>query len=143
MDRIFEIEKEIEKLESILKGIDNKYWDDYSKNIENNEIPSSRSMEDEYKRYLKIIQPESLKIASLNREKRLIMIPEFSKLPNFGDVMPLQEFIERVNSGGFIDYDGYGLYIKDNQESNIEIYPSDVKHNSVRKDFDTIIWFNK
>jgi len=64
-------------------------------------------------------------------------------LPTYGDVMPLTEFIENVECGGFIDYDGSGNYVKDGKMSNITIYPSDVKHNMVRKDFDTIIWFNR
>jgi len=79
----------------------------------------------------------------LNREKRMIMPYELSELPDYGDVMPLSDFIDRVKSGGFIDYDGSGDYVKDGKISNITIYPSDVKHNSIRNDFDTIIWFNK
>jgi predicted nuclease with TOPRIM domain len=82
-------------------------------------------------------------VSSLNRKLRMMQIPKFSELSDFGDVMSLEDFINCVKCGGFIDYDGYGYYIKDNQESDIEIYPSDVKHNSIRKDFDTIIWFNR
>lgn len=85
----------------------------------------------------------SKKVSEINRKLRLIMEPTFSELSTFGDVMSLDRFIDYVNMGGFIDYDGYGLYVKDDMESNIEIYPSDVKHNSIRTDFDTIIWFNR
>lgn len=140
MDRILEIEKEIESLQSIIDEKEKKYWDNFKFN---KNTPSNKSAEDEYNNYLKLSNPERKKISSLDREKRLLIIPEFSDLSNFGDVMSLKEFIECVNCGDFIDYDGFGLYIKDNQESNIEIYPSDVKNNSIRKDFDTIIWFNR
>jgi len=57
--------------------------------------------------------------------------------------MPLDKFIDFVKEGGFIDYDGFGNYVKNNEISDIEIYPSDLKYHSIRKDFDTIIWFNR
>jgi hypothetical protein len=83
------------------------------------------------------------KQAKLDREKRMLMTPEFDELPTYGHVMSLKEFIECVKDGCFIDYDGHGRYVRDGKESNIHIYPSDIKHKAVRKDFDTIIWFNK
>ena len=45
--------------------------------------------------------------------------------------------------GVFIDYDGYGRYIKDGKKTNIIILPSDVKYQKIRKDFNTMVWFNK
>ena len=82
-------------------------------------------------------------IGRLSRNLRLIMEPTFTELPDFGDVMPLEDFIENVNMGGFIDYDGWGSYVRDGKKSDITINPSDVKHNSIRTDFDTIIWYNR
>lgn len=67
----------------------------------------------------------------------------FDEMPTYGDVMLLSDFIDNVKGGGFIDYDGFGNYCRDNKMSNIEIYPSDVKRESIRTDFDTIIWFNR
>ena len=55
----------------------------------------------------------------------------------------LKDFIECVKCGGFINYDGYGKYVKNGMETDIEIYPSDVKNKNVRKEFDKIIWFNR
>lgn len=95
---------------------------------------------DEFCEYMK---PEWDKLAKLDRERRMIMTPEFSELPTYGDVMSLKNFIGNVKCGGFIDYDGHGRYVRDGKESNITIHPSDVKHKAIRKDFDTIIWFNK
>ncbi len=83
------------------------------------------------------------KLTEANRRLRLIKEPKFSELPDYGDVMKLSEFIAYVNDGWFIDYDGYGHYVKDGMESDITIYPSDVLVNKIRTDFDTIIWYNR
>jgi hypothetical protein len=95
---------------------------------------------DDFRRHM---QPLWDKAAKLSAEMRMIMIPEFQELSEYGDVMSLKEFISTVKSGGFIDYDGFGKYVKNKQESNIHIYPSDIKHGLIRKDFNQIIWFNK
>lgn len=68
---------------------------------------------------------------------------ELSELSDYGDVMSLESFIECVKDGGFIDYDGFGYYVKDGKESNVMIIPSDVKRKRIRTDFDTVIWFNR
>ena len=94
----------------------------------------------EFKKYM---SSTSDKVSKISRKLRLIKKPTYSELSNYGDVMTLDHFIENVKSGGFIDYDGYGLYVKDDKETDIEIYPSDIKYNSVRSDFNTIIWFNR
>lgn len=95
---------------------------------------------DEFEEYMR---PYDTKVREISRKLRMIKTPEFSDLPDFGDVMSLKKFISNVECGGFIDYDGYGSYVKDGKESNITIYPSDVKHGAIRKDFDTIIWYNR
>lgn len=126
MTRVEEIDLEITELYKIIK-LKEKVWD------------NSKSWE-EYSEYLK---PENRKIAELNRERRMIMPYELEEMPTYGDVMSLEHFIDCVNSGGFIDYDGYGHYCKDGMETNISIHPSDVKHKAIRKEFDTIVWFNR
>lgn len=88
-------------------------------------------------------EPELSLIEELSREKRLIIPYKLSKISDLGNVMSLNEFIENVNDGGFIDYDGYGNYIMNNQKTDIVIYPSDVRNDSIRYEFDTIIWFNR
>jgi len=125
-ERILQIEAEIESLEKIKEEKD-KVWD-YSKPIQ------------EYWEYIK---PESELAAKLNREKRMIMPYVLSDLPDYGQVMTLRQFIGSVESGGFIDYDGSGNYIINGKMTNIDIYPSDVKHKSIRKEFKKIIWFNR
>jgi hypothetical protein len=80
---------------------------------------------------------------NLNRTVRYLETPTFEEIPSRGDQMSLEEFIENVMSGGFIDYDGYGKYTKDGMMSNIVIYPSDITSGLYRKDFETIVWFNR
>ena len=126
MNRLKEIDLEINEIHKIIEEKD-KIWD--------NSKPW-----DEYKEFLK---PENKKISKLSREKRMIMPYTLSSLPTYGDVMSLEDFIENVEYGGFIDYDGSGNYVKDGMETDIPIYPSDVEHKSIRKEFDTIIWFNR
>jgi hypothetical protein len=73
-----------------------------------------------------------------------MMMPyELDNIPDFADVMPLKEFIKCVESGGFIDYDGYGHYVLDGKETNIIIQPSDVKHGAIRWEFDSVAWYNR
>lgn len=122
--------KEIEKL---YDEASNEY------DVAFNNLPEGLNMES----FQKALEPYSKKCGELSRKIRLIKEPNFTEISDFGDVMSLEHFIENVKCGGFIDYDGYGLYVKDNKESDIKIRPSDVEHNSIRKDFDTIIWFNR
>ncbi|MFA5366331.1 MAG: hypothetical protein WC333_00210 [Dehalococcoidia bacterium] len=129
--RLKEIEVEIEEQEKLLKNKEDNW--DYSSDFST----------ENYQKFLKHTEPERRKLGKLNREMRMIMPYELSELPDFGDVMSLDHFIECVNDGGFIDYDGYGHYVKDGKETNIEIYPSDVKYASIRLEFDTIIWYNR
>lgn len=104
-----------------------------------NEAPDDMNFR-EYEHYM---EEAYEKQAVAGRAYRMVQEPEFSELPNYGDIMSLKEFIENVECGGFIDYDGYGYYVRDNKESNITINPSDVAAGAIRKDFDTIIWYNR
>lgn len=96
-----------------------------------------------YNEYQKYVGDIYNKVNSVDRELRMIKTPTFSKLPTYGDVMDLEDFIDNCKSGGFIDYDGSGNYVRDGRKSDITIYPSDVEYNMIRKDFDQIIWFNR
>lgn len=131
MNRIEEIDKEIKKLDKILEKKELNW--DFTK----------EPFDFWYKQYLEYRKPESKRINELYRERRMIQPYILSKICDYGDIMTLEHFIECVNSGGFIDYDGYGHYIKDDQETDIEIYPSDVKYGSIRNEFNKIIWFNR
>lgn len=124
--RIEQIDKQLEAIDVELDKIE-KVWD------------FSRP----YEEYQLERKPLASLYGELYAEKRQIMPYVLSPLSDFGHVMKLEEFVECVKMGTFIDYDGYGNYVKDDQESDVEVYPSDVKKNRLRKDFDTIIWFNR
>ena len=130
--RLAEIEVELEALQEIIIV-----------KQENDPFKDREDFTEAWELFCAYMKPEWKAEAKLGREKRMLMTPEFSELSTYGNVMTLKEFIECVEDGGFIDYDGWGNYVRDGKESNIMIKPSDVKHNSVRTDFDTIIWFNR
>lgn len=125
-EQLDKIDKEIDKLEDILEKRESEW--DYTKSW------------DEYREMRK---PESTKISSLMRLRRMIMPYKLTEKSDFGHEMSIEDFIDNVKCGGFIDYDGYGIYLKDDKETGIEIYPSDIKYNCIRKEFDRIIWFNR
>jgi hypothetical protein len=64
-------------------------------------------------------------------------------IPKYGEVMSVEEFLSKVKTGWFIDYDGYGLYIEGDKMTDIVVFPSDYGYDKIRSDFDKIIWFNK
>ena len=132
--RLKEIEERIEIIEEIIDVKDKQYWD--SKTIDN-------VFSKDWDAYQKYVSAEQKELSDLGREQRMLMPYTLEDIPTYGDVMTLKKFISCVKSGGFIDYDGFGNYVKDNKVTNIQIYPSDVKHNSIRKEFDTIVWYNR
>lgn len=127
--------EKLENLEAKLEKLQTKL---HEKNL-NFDFKASESFDD----WIEYQEPELSQINKLDQEIRLLEIPEFQDLPDYGDVMNLKDFIECVKDGGFIDYDGYGNYIKDGKMSDITINPSDIQSGSIRDDFDTIIWFNR
>ena len=74
---------------------------------------------------------------------------KFSSTDNYGcgpddedDVYTIKEFIENCESGGFIDYDGFGYPVKDSKAcTQIIIKPSRVAE--IPEDATHIIWFNR
>jgi hypothetical protein len=90
------------------------------------------------------MKPYDERLSEASRNYRMVQTPKFvDKVPDYGDKMSLKEFISCCKSGGFIDYDGSGEYIKNGKCSGINIYPSDVEHNKIREDFTKIVWYNK
>lgn len=125
MSRLDEIDLEIKRLRKVLA----------EKKISDN----CKSFDE----YLNYLEPEISMIDKLDRERRMIMPFELKELNKNAHLMTLREFIIDVKSGFFIDYDGSGNYVKDGMESNISIYPSDVDHKSIRKEFTHVNWYNK
>jgi hypothetical protein len=98
-----------------------------------------------FRRMQIITAPFNKKIMKLAREQKMERPIHLSRSveDSCGDRMTIEHFKACVGEGGFIDYDGYGTYIKDEKMSNIDIAPSDVKAGMIRPEFDEIIWFNK
>lgn len=94
----------------------------------------------EYEAYMSETQDV---VDRLSREYRLVQTPELRDIPPYGTHMSLDEFMEYCKSGMFIDYDGSGNYATEDQESNINICPSDIVAEKVRKDFGYVVWYNK
>lgn len=91
-------------------------------------------------------RPELKEYQDLHRELKLIYDEndfDLHDISEVGDKMTLQDFVESCEYGGFIDYDGFGYYATETQESSIKISPSDVTNNKYRKDFPYIIWYNR
>lgn len=62
---------------------------------------------------------------------------------NGDDVMTLEDYLDCVKNGSFIDYDGYGHPVKDNkQDTQFDIFPSEGR-NHIPLDATHIVWFNK
>ncbi len=59
--------------------------------------------------------------------------------------MRREDWIECVEGGGFIDYDGSGTYSDGERMSNKTVHPSDVNADQLIKneEFTHIVWFNR
>jgi len=69
----------------------------------------------------------------------------FYKPRDYGDKMTTAEFLEDVESGCFIDYDGHGYFGTDTQESDQMVIPSETKEDSFfLPEWAThIYWYNR
>lgn len=83
------------------------------------------------------------KMNECRRQYDLVREYQLGNIPKYGDHMTMKEFKECVDSGGFIDYDGYANYATADQCSNIALSASTVKKNLHRKDFTHVVWYNK
>lgn len=76
--------------------------------------------------------------------------PYTRPIPEYGDLMTVDEYIGAVNCGGFIDYDGNGIAARDGLcdgrnsilEDHVAIFPSDGL-TYIPEDATHIVWFNK
>ena len=69
--------------------------------------------------------------------------PTFSEIPKYGDHMTIKEWLECVECGGFIDYDGYGDLATINKVSDITICPSEAKRYKFPDWCTHIMWYNR
>ncbi len=82
-------------------------------------------------------------------------------IPDYGDHMPLVEFIKYVKEGYFIDYDGFGYYATEKEISEELILPSHIigktkdfnmktgeffnvkVKKKINKNYNYVVWFNR
>lgn len=73
-------------------------------------------------------------------------IPLLAKLPNYGDLMPLEEWLAGVRSNFFTDYDGHGYWATETgYDPDEQITPGYVHagRNVPPKGATHVIWFNR
>lgn len=69
---------------------------------------------------------------------------KFEPIPDYGDLMPLQEWIDGVECGGFIDYDGHGTLATADMNTCHSISPSDWSTDLKLPEWVThIVWYNR
>lgn len=115
-----------------------KAKEDYSNWI-NGETPS------DFNKFMAQSEALTSKINNLEKQIREIDGPVYEVIPDFGDKMTLEDFIESCENGMFIDYDGSGYYATEDKMSNFPICPSDVIDDEVIEGygFTHVVWFNK
>jgi hypothetical protein len=69
--------------------------------------------------------------------------PKKMPLPDYGDLMTLEDFKEQCEQHAFIDYDGSGYYAFADSVTRIRANPSDFAQGKVRAGFTHVMWFNK
>ena len=69
---------------------------------------------------------------------------KFSKIPDYGDLMTIEEFIKHVDNKLFINYDGTGRYAFEDKESDYRFDFDEYNfYGKYDKRFTHIMWFNK
>ena len=85
----------------------------------------------------KTLPPEFIKQIKLKQPVK------FEKIPNYGDKIPIKEFIEEVDCGMFIDYDGHGYYATETEMTDIVVFPSMIINKNIDNRWSHVVWFNK
>lgn len=68
---------------------------------------------------------------------------DLKPIPNYGDLMTMEDFYDCVKSGLFIDDDGTGYYAFENAMTNVYTNLNDVYHERQPKEYTHVVWFNK
>lgn len=71
--------------------------------------------------------------------KKLLESVKFKPIPNYGNLMTLDDFIVDCEHGAFNN--GHGKYAFKDRMSDKYIYPSEIE--GVDGDFTHVVWFNK
>lgn len=71
--------------------------------------------------------------------------PRLELVANPDDLMTWEEFMDCVESGFFIDYDGHGELATSDSVSDVRVYPSEAgRPDYKRPDWAThVVWYNR
>lgn len=132
-------EKKIEKLREKQRLAYEEYWSAMDETIDK---------EMEWHEVEKHLRPSVTKIKEIEQQIDILTPVEFKDIPDYGDPMPIDAWIECVRDGFFIDYDGHGYLATETQMSNVRIYPSDFAKSwflekAGKGEFTHVIWFNR
>ena len=62
-------------------------------------------------------------------------------------VIELDEFIKDCDSGGFMDYDGFGYYSNSQTEhedrDDLRVQPSQITEGIINRDYKYVHWYNR
>jgi hypothetical protein len=78
--------------------------------------------------------------------KEVLKEQHMGPLPEHGEHMTVNEFIKRVEYGGFMDHDGHGHYATATEmlrEPYIDVLPSMVEARTLDTHWTHVVWFNK
>lgn len=64
-------------------------------------------------------------------------------LPDYGDLITIEDFEYAVLHNAFIDYDGYGYYAMKDKMSDVKIWPSKFEEKGRDNRFTHVVWFNR
>lgn len=72
------------------------------------------------------------------------------KIPedHYGDLMTLEEFVGCCECGGFINYDGFGVFATEDEMSDIQVVPTDITVEKIHENgkfskFTHVVWYNR
>lgn len=70
---------------------------------------------------------------------------KMSPIPEYGDLMTVEDWLDGVETALFIDYDGDGHLATATERSNIRICPSDITKKKITIDprWTHICWYNR
>lgn len=88
---------------------------------------------------LKMYSPESKQII-----QKYAKMAEIQAQIKYGDVFTIEDFIEEVETGGFMSYDGTGYYWDTEKNEEAEKVSFDI--NKLKQDaqkYEYVIWYNR
>ena len=75
--------------------------------------------------------------------KVLSKLVVYEPLDDIGTLIPFEVFLEDVHAGGYMDYDGNGVYAIKDRMTNIVASPSAIYSGLYPTNFPFIMWYNK